>query len=318
MTRIIAEIDLAIKALKEGDLVAIPTETVYGLAADATNTIAVNSIFTTKSRPKDHPLIMHVGLDWDISQWVSHVPDYAKQLMQLFWPGPLTLIFPKKPNTAVSPSVTGGQDTIAIRCPNHPLTLKLLDKLGKPIVAPSANPFGRVSPTTARHVLQDFPNHDFYILDGGRAQVGLESTIIDATHPDHFQILREGVINKTHLVQMQERFVQTQKNSSIKAPGHMKKHYQPGKPALIIDDITTMDELKQQYPNFYLLHFTPIKVEQNQLTFQFSPSLEQAAFEFYYQLRYADESKAEAIFIELPPNTFEWKALRDRIIKACS
>ena len=152
MSFITEDINIIVKRLEQGDIAAIPTETVYGLAADFSNTEAIKKVFHTKNRPADHPLIMHILPDWDIRNWVVDIPDSAWPLMQKYWPGPLTLIFKVKPGK-VSPLVTGSQDTVAIRAPNHPLTKTILKLFGRPLVAPSANPFERLSPTTAEHVL---------------------------------------------------------------------------------------------------------------------------------------------------------------------
>lgn len=316
MNRIISNLDLAVSELSKGHLLAIPTETVYGLAADATNEEAVKKIFLTKARPINHPLIMHIGRDWNIEQWVTDIPSYAKKLMQLFWPGPLTLIFNLKTNSVISDVVTGGQCTIAIRCPSHRLTLELLNQLGKPIVAPSANPFGKVSPTTAEHVLHDFPKHSFYIVDGGRCEIGIESTIIDATNPHHCQILRDGLIDKARLNALKGDIICLENTKTIRAPGQLKTHYQPHKPAIYLNDIKNIHQLTHCLSNAFLLHFSTVDVVNKELHYQFPPSVKHSAYEFYHRLRSADESKADLIIIEMPPDSFEWKALRDKIIKA--
>ncbi len=157
MPTITTSINLALEDLEKGDVVAIPTETVYGLAADATNETAIKKIFSIKKRPLNHPLIMHVCHDWDLSQWVTDVPEYAQQMILAFWPGPLTLVLNSK-KCAVNSLVNAGQNSIAIRAPNHNLTEQLLRRLNRPLVTPSANPFGQISPTTASHVAQSFPN----------------------------------------------------------------------------------------------------------------------------------------------------------------
>ncbi|WP_133129409.1 L-threonylcarbamoyladenylate synthase [Legionella yabuuchiae] len=316
MNRIISNLDIAVDELFKGHLLAIPTETVYGLAADATNSEAVKSVFSTKSRPINHPLIMHIGEGWEIEQWVSQVPHYAKKLMELFWPGPLTLIFDLNPDSKISEFVTGGQKTIAIRCPDHPLTLKLLDQFGKPMVAPSANPFGKVSPTNPEHVLKDFPNHSFYILDGGRCELGIESTILDATQNERCQIVREGLLNVDHLSEFKHYLVPFRNTKRFRAPGHLNTHYQPQKPAFYINKINTINSIVGLYPNCFLLHFSTLDCSINGLHYQFSSSVKDSAYEFYHSLRIADESKADTIILELPPELPEWKALRDKILKA--
>lgn len=316
MNRLISNIDVAVDKLSRGHLLAIPTETVYGLAADATNSEAVQNVFSTKSRPINHPLIMHIGEGWEVENWVSQVPHYAKELMDLFWPGPLTLIFNLKRNSMISELVTGGQNTIAIRCPDHPLTLELLDRFGKPIVAPSANPFGKVSPTSPEHVLKDFPNHSFSILDGGRCELGIESTILDATHNEYCQIVREGLLNILHLSEFKKYIIPFRNTKHLRAPGNLKTHYQPQKPAFYINEINKIDSIDDLFHNCFFLHFSNLNYSINGLHYQFSSSVKNSAYEFYHRLRIADESKTDTIIIELPPDSEEWKALRDKIIKA--
>ncbi|OGV50538.1 MAG: threonylcarbamoyl-AMP synthase, partial [Legionellales bacterium RIFCSPHIGHO2_12_FULL_42_9] len=177
-----------------GEIVAIPTETVYGLAANANNAIAIDKIYCLKQRPYNHPLIMHIASGWDLDQWATAIPSYVYNLIDNFWPGPLTLVLPSRKEN-ICDLITGGQPTIAIRCPGHSLTQQLLHQLGYPLVAPSANPFGKISPTTAAHVQISFHESNLMILDGGRCKLGIESTIIDATRFDSYQILRHGSID---------------------------------------------------------------------------------------------------------------------------
>ena len=227
MTSITTNVNLALERLEQGDVVAIPTETVYGLAADATNETAIKKIFSIKKRPLNYPLIMHVCHDWDLSQWVTDIPEYAQQMILAFWPGPLTLVLNSKKNT-VNSLVNGGQNSIAIRASKHDLTQQLLRKLNRPLVAPSANSFGQISPTTALHVAISFPNEDFLILDGGRCDVGIESSIIQATHHNGYSVLRPGMIQ---METIEGRFPSQRSinQSTPRVSEQLDRHYKPQK-----------------------------------------------------------------------------------------
>jgi L-threonylcarbamoyladenylate synthase len=306
MVFITKNLNLILDQLNQGDVVAIPTETVYGLAADAYCESAIKKVFATKQRPSNHPLIMHVAASWDLSQWVTHIPDYAYALMEACWPGPLTLVLPLKPGS-VSPLVTGGQDSIAIRAPAHPLAHELLLQLGKPLVAPSANPFGKISPTTAAHVQHSFPHDNFYVLDGGRCRIGVESTIVSALSPEGYQLLRPGMIHAQQLAAITSRHA-IPPEAGIRTPGQLASHYQPEKPVYYTQQITTPPA------EAYILSFsahTP-----GPLSYQFPHESEHAAYELYYRLRLADQSSAKFILLELPPSGDEWLAVSERMIKA--
>jgi L-threonylcarbamoyladenylate synthase len=275
---------LILKKLEEGEVVGIPTETVYGLAADYQNEKAIQKIFKIKNRPTQHPLIMHVLPEWDLSQWVLSIPPQAQDLMKKFWPGPLTLVFRLKAN-AVTPLITGGQDTVAIRAPSHPLMISLLKSFGKPLVAPSANPFEKLSPTTAQHVQKHFIHENLVILDGGRCEVGIESTIVDmANHIG--QVLRPGQLNLSST---------NFEPSTIKVPGACTKHYQPHKPCYYFDNIQQLDIPLDDY---YVMCFNAYKALK--IDYQFPDDFQQICYEFYYQLKIADESRFKNILIERP------------------
>lgn len=315
MSTITTNIEFAVKALQKGEIVAIPTETVYGLAANAENEEAIRKIYAMKNRPLNHPLIMHIGEDWNLSRWATQIPDYAYLLMKHFWPGPLTLVLPSK--AEVSPLVTGGQNTIALRCPKHPLTQELLHKLGFPLVAPSANPFGKISPTTAEHVQQSFKDEALLILDGGRCQVGIESTIIAATNPQGYQILRHGLIDENQIRSILS-LQQFTDNTSIRVPGKLESHYQPEKPLYCFPDAKAINNFLNQSQNslVYVLAFSEIASANLNYYYHLPTSPEETAFELYYQLRRADQSAADCIAIELPPSQQQWDAVRERIVKA--
>src|SRR6185503_20849697 len=191
-----ASIQTAVDVLRKGGLVAFPTETVYGLGADADNEQALKAIFRVKGRPETHPLIIHLNRREQLQDWAASIPDSARKLAERFWPGPLTLILKKA--SRVSKVVTGGQETVGLRVPDHPAALSLLREFGGGVAAPSANRFGRVSPTTAEHVRQDLGGDVDFILDGGPCSIGVESTIVDLSSGDPV-ILRPGGLTKERL-----------------------------------------------------------------------------------------------------------------------
>ena len=218
-----SEIDECVKALRAGSVIGIPTETVYGLAAIATNSSAINLVFTTKERPTSHPLILHIADVSMLDDWATNISSEARALCKKFWPGPLTLILHK--SDKVLTEVTGGRDTVAIRCPNHSVTTKLLKKLNDAVVAPSANKFGKVSPTTAKHVVNDLGSDISIVLDGGDCSIGLESTIIDCTTTPP-QLLRTGAITAEQILRECNITVVAASGES-RAPGMLEKHYAP-------------------------------------------------------------------------------------------
>lgn len=316
MSFITTDLNLAVKSLQQSEIVAIPTETVYGLAANAEEESAIKKIFALKNRPLNHPLIMHIAANWDLSPWVENVPDYVSTLMAAFWPGPLTLILPCKPG-GVSPLVNGGQTTLAIRCPNHPIAEALLTTLGKPLVAPSANPFGKISPTTAYHVQQSFPDDPLLILDGGRCGIGIESTIIAATDPRGYQILRHGVIDENALeaVLPQKRLEVT---STVRVPGRLDTHYQPEKPLYCIADYQhLLDFCTRQSLRPFILAFSKNDASSAFPSVQLTNDPSVCAYELYFQLRAADlRANVDILVMEMPPETTAWQGIRERVLKA--
>lgn len=320
MSVIVSDVNEVINQLNQGNVIALPTETVYGLAADATNHDAVAKIYKIKNRPLNHPLIMHVAPEWDLTQWVETIPEYALQLIKTLWPGPLTLIFKLKKEANISRLITANQDTIAIRAPAHQKALEVLTKLGKPIVAPSANPFGKISPTSAQHVLQDFPLESFVILDGGKCEVGIESTIISCLDARHCSILRHGIINQSHIQNYCDILDSASLTETIKVSGNLKSHYQPHKPLFYFEklDFAKINQKAIDLEKSYIISFAQ-SIEgllAEKLNYTFPECQERAAHEFYQQLRIADQTNKEVILIELPPKTPEWAALLDRIQKA--
>lgn len=316
MSTITDNIELAIQYLRQADVVAIPTETVYGLAGNAENETAIKKIYTLKNRPLTHPLIMHVAKHCDLTKWVHSIPDYAQVLMDTFWPGPLTIVFNLKPGS-ISPLVTGGQNTIAIRCPQHPVAQSLLQALDFPLVAPSANPFGKISPTTSAHVQHSFQDQSLLILEGGRCGIGIESTIVDATRPDTYQILRHGILNERAIADVLPGKQHTL-SSAIRVPGKLDHHYQPEKPLYSFETRQNLLDFCRANSNVYVLSFDKDTDFANLPGYQLPEDPEHFAFELYYQLRLADDSPASAIAIELPPAQEEWEGIRERLLKAAT
>ena len=314
MPLIIKHIDQAVVDLRAGNPVAIPTETVYGLAAMVNKPEAIKAVFAMKNRPLSHPLIVHVGEGWDLNEYADEIPGYAQQLIEAFWPGPLTLVMRCRKDQ-INPLITGGQDTVAIRCPAHPIAQKVLQKLKTALVAPSANPFGKISPTTALHVKQSFPEKKLLILDGGRCSVGIESTIIDATHYGSYQILRHGVINAQSIAEVTNTSLIDSPNE-LRVPGKLESHYQPQKTLYYFESKTLLEQFCQKRAGdvFVIAQNKPASVS-SQFFYPLESAPSQAAYNLYYNLRLADTSMAMCIAIELPPNTSEWQGVRERILK---
>lgn len=220
-----ADVDRAVQVLRAGGLVALPTETVYGLGADATNEAAVARIFAVKGRPADHPLIVHLASADDLDAWAIDVPPVARLLADAFWPGPLTLILRRA--ARVPDVVTGGRDTVGLRVPDHPVARALLERFGGGVAAPSANRFGRVSPTTAAHVVADLGTDVDYVLDGGPCRVGVESTIVDCTGPTP-EVLRPGGVGFDRLADVIGAAPRRWSGATpARAPGMLAAHYAP-------------------------------------------------------------------------------------------
>jgi len=313
-------IDKAVKLLQSGECVAIPTETVYGLAADATNPKAIQKIFKLKGRPQNHPLILHISKIGELKDWVEEIPATAKKLMKTFWPGPMTLIFPVKKDVLRKnyvKRITGNQDTIGIRMPSHPVTRKILKLLGGPVVAPSANKFGHVSPTSADHVKAEFGNKLKLILDSGQTTLGIESTIINITENPP-RVLRPGPlsvpkIKKLSGIKVVGAGYHPARKKSPRVSGGLKSHYAP---------LTTVKLFtKDMGPKN---NNTAVLAIKNKFTKQYENSLfinmpkDSATYAkiLYAVLRELDLLKLNAIYIELPPNKPEWAAVRDRLLRA--
>jgi L-threonylcarbamoyladenylate synthase len=305
-------IEAATHALMAGGLVAIPTETVYGLAGDASNEIAVAQIFALKGRPSTRPLIVHIASADQLEHWASTVPDYAQQWAKTFWPGPLTLILPKQP--WVLDAVTGGQHTVALRVPNHPLTLALLQRFGGGLAAPSANRYGRISPTCPDHVRAEFTDHAPLILEGGSCPVGIESTIVSCLDNEP-KVLRPGAITAQELADsagIPVGYGDTE--AGIVVPGQVASHYAPVTRTCLV----SRDQLGSaagDYDNIGFMGFSaPPFATSHQVLLEKNPQA--AAQQFYAGLRALDAAGVERIIIEAPPEDLPWLALWDRLRRA--
>ena len=303
----------AAKQLKDGNLIAFPTETVYGLGADATNQAAVSRIYKVKGRPQDHPLIVHIG-DWQaMGEWAEEIPDYAIDLARSFWPGPMTLIL--KRSELAKDFVTGGQDTVGIRVPNQTLALQLLNEFskigGKGIAAPSANRFGQVSPTTADAVRQEigaFLDKDDSILDGGPCAVGVESTIIDCTGANP-RILRPGAITDSMIKEATGLEVESVERSEIRVSGSLENHYAPD--AQVLLDVTP-----QPGDGFIALANIPTPPGVIRLA---EPNTDESfAYLLYAALREGDARGLKRIVVAQPTGNGIAVAIRDRLKRSSS
>jgi len=313
-------IEQATTLLLNGKLVAIPTETVYGLAADAKNPTAVQKIYTVKGRPATNPLIIHIPNSDAMIEWAINIPQNAWKLASAFWPGPLTLILNRHPS--VPKIVTGGQDTVALRVPNHSLTLALLNQFGGGVAAPSANRYGRISPTTAQHVEKSLGNAVDYILDGGPCTIGIESTIVSLVGPSPI-ILRYGSISALALRRvLGENLTDKDNHPAIEVPGTSHSHYAPLQPLHLLDKETLMKTLLQwieQNKKVSVISFKerPAALSPLILKWICMPSQPQFyAQQLYQQLHALDKEKSDCIVVEVPPPSEEWLAIRDRLQRA--
>jgi L-threonylcarbamoyladenylate synthase len=309
-----AEIRRAAEALQQGRLVAFPTETVYGLGADASNAKAVARLYAVKGRPADHPVIVHFASADDAFAWAREVPDEARILASRFWPGPLTLIL--KRSDRAKDLVTGGQDNIGLRVPSHPVAHELLRLFQGGVAAPSANRFGKVSPTTAAHVRDDLGDDVDLVLEGGPSEVGIESTIIDLSGNAPV-LLRPGRISREQLEQVLGRPVSDRNSSATKHPGGMERHYAPRTPARLVPTYDLDKEIARLEEKVAVLAFSrPDERVDYWLRMPRDPGA--YAQKLYGALRELDGAGCEEILVEAPPEAPEWAAVRDRLQRACS
>lgn len=310
-------IEEAAAVLRRGGLVAFPTETVYGLGADASNPAALRKIFAAKGRPADHPLIVHVADASDLRHWAAEVPQAAWQLAERFWPGPMTLVLKKAAH--VSDLVTGGQDSVGLRVPSHPVARRLLQAFGGGVAAPSANRFGKLSPTTAEHVKNELGDAVDLILDGGACDVGIESTIIDLTREPP-AILRPGHITAEQVAEALAAPLGANSLGRPRVSGSLASHYAPRLPLALVP----ADEI-----DAYLRQHTGIPVAvlsrrsrprgSAAALWQVAPESPDAyARQLYAVLRRLDESGCKRIVVEDLPPLPEWVAVRDRLVRAAT
>lgn len=304
--------DLAAAALKAGHLVGLPTETVYGLAADASNQVAVARIYQVKGRPSDHPLIVHVSSAAMLDRWAREIPSYALLLANNFWPGPMTLVL--KRSELAKDFITGAQDTVAIRVPSHPLALEVLKAFeqlgGSGVAAPSANRFGKVSPTTAaavRSELSDYLSEGDLILDGGESQVGLESTIIDCTGSNP-RVLRPGAITE-EMIEQATGLAVVETGTNIRVSGSLKSHYAPTAKVLLDVEPGMGDGL---------IALSEIATPEGVIRLASPENLAEYAKALYAALRKADDLGLKHVVAFSPEGQGLAVAIRDRLSRAAS
>ena len=320
-----ASIAAAAQALRSGALLGLPTETVYGLAADASSDAAVAKIFAAKGRPSDHPLIVHVADASGIAHFASAVPAFAQALVDAFWPGPLTLILPRR--AGVASAATGAQGSVGLRCPAHPVALAVLRACAAEgvwgVAAPSANRFGRVSPTTAAHVQSEFGD-DLLVLDGGACSVGIESTIVDCTRGAPV-LLRPGAITRAQIeAACGQRLLSKEEleTHTPRASGTLLAHYAPSAPVRLMDAAALQaawDARSADAPALAIYARAPLQHGTAPATLHAMPASAKAtAAELFAQLRQFDEQGAYEIWIETPPGTPDWEGVRDRLQRAAA
>ena len=311
---ITTDLNLIKQQLEQGEVVGIPTETVYGLAANIFDAQAISKIFSTKQRPQTNPLIVHVHSIEKAKELAAHFPPKAEVLAAHFWPGPLTLILPKSP--LISDGITANQSTVAIRIPNHPITLHLLRTLDFPIAAPSANPYNRISPTRSVHVEEYFP--EIAILEGGNCEAGVESTIL-SFEGDEVVLLRHGAISIEAIEQKVGRILDRTSGTDHLAPGRSKKHYSPLCELIISYEPLFMLSAVQQ-KKVGILWFKEVKIASPKVfkNVVLSPSgtFEEAATNMYDSLHQLEKQGVDLIIVERLPNEGLGRTINDRFERA--
>ena len=322
----LSAIEHAACKLEQGELVAFPTETVYGLGADAENPAAVAKIYAAKGRPSNHPVIVHLAPGADIAHWARDIPPEARKLIDAFWPGPLTLIL--KRASQIPDAVSGGQDSIGLRCPSHPVAQALLRQFkgGKGgLAAPSANKFGHVSPTTAQHVRDEFGDGPASpldcILDGGQSEVGIESTILDLSRMSSHGpvLLRPGHISATQIATVLGIELRMPDAAAPRASGTLEAHYAPSTPVVLVaagDAADIAARLQTVGRSFAFLSRTVASLPQAKAQLQLASSAEGYAHALYAGLRAMDDAKADIILVEAPPQGSDWHGVNDRLRRA--
>lgn len=312
-----AEIEAAVDALRDGELVAFPTETVYGLGANASNPAAVRKVFELKDRPASHPVIVHIDQAKYLKRWVRELSPEAEKLAAAFWPGPLTLVLPRA--ETVHDVVTGGQDTIAIRIPSHPMARQLLDAFGGGIAAPSANRYGRLSATRAEHVQDEFGDAVKVILDGGECQVGLESTIVSCLGGE-VRLLRPGAIKLSQLRAVVGDVQIGPDKAAPRVPGSAAAHYSPATPLAIVPggEIDALAESLSEGGQriAVLAQRLPLKTYQYVTWINAGKRAEAFGHDLYANLRTLDKAGCARILVQEVPGDERWDAIRDRLARA--
>ena len=322
-----AAIAEAARLIRSGELVGLPTETVYGLGADASNDTAVALIFAAKGRPPKHPLIVHIAQAQQVLDYASSVPPFAARLIAAFWPGPLTLILPRKPGVATA--AAGGQDSIGLRCPSHPVAQALLKACRTGVAGPSANRFGRVSPTTAAHVADELGDA-LFVLDGGPCDVGIESTIVDCTR-GHAVLLRPGVLTRAQLEAACGEAVldkETLASTAPRASGTLASHYAPNAKVRLMDKAELQKALAALPNNtavtapvaVYAYSMSDLSaINLASVLYRAMPlQASQVAHELFAVLREFDAQGVAQIWVETLPATTEWDGVRDRLTRAAA
>ena len=309
-------IDIAATLLKKGEAVAIPTETVYGLAANALNTSAVAKIFQIKQRPTFDPLIIHLSSFEKVYDYVLEVPEIFEELAKKFMPGPLTLLLRKK--DIIPDLVTAGSPYVAVRIPSHNVTKSLLDMVDFPLAAPSANPFGYISPTTAQHVADQLGNKVYYILDGGPCDVGLESTIIGMNEKGDIEVLRKGGLSIESIQEVVGNIIiRDISSSNPEAPGMLTSHYSPKVP-LILTDLGQLNKVSDinRTGIISFRNFLPTIPTKHQIVLSPSGNFMDAARNLFKGMRYLDGCDLDIIYAELAPEEDLGIAINDRLKRA--
>ncbi|MBI1269497.1 threonylcarbamoyl-AMP synthase [bacterium] len=344
--RVGQDIEKAAELIQKGELVALPTETVYGLGALARSEAAIEKLYSAKGRPTDHPVIVHICEPAQINDWACDIADDAMKLADAFWPGPLTIILKKK--ASVSYKITGGQDTVALRIPSHPLTLETIKKVGSGIAAPSANKFGRLSPTEASDVDKEFGDELAYVLDGGTCDIGIESTIVNLTGNSP-EILRPGHIDKAALEavlgrEVRSRFEEADTNmntntnrdkkrqdeqnrqkskEAVRVPGALPQHYAPAKPLYLVKTeelAPVLTKLKSEGKRVSVLAFCAAPTQHDAPWLVSDRDARDFARKLYSRLRELDAANCDCILVESPPTDTAqgWAGIKDRLTRASS
>jgi L-threonylcarbamoyladenylate synthase len=312
-----ADLEAAVDALRDGELVAFPTETVYGLGANASNPAAVRKVFELKGRPPSHPVIVHIDQQKYLKRWVRELTPEAEKLAEAFWPGPLTLVLPR--SESVHDEVTGGQDSVAIRIPSHPMARQLLDAFGGGIAAPSANRYGRLSATRAEHVQDEFGDAVKVVLDGGECQVGLESTIVSCLDGT-VRLLRPGSITLGQLRAVAGNVEIGADKSSPRVPGSAIAHYAPSTPLTVVPG-GELDALAESLSEggqriAVLAQRLPMKTYQFVTWINSGKRAESFGHDLYANLRTLDKAGCARILVQEVPGDERWDAVRDRLARA--